>query len=94
MYTENPIRDVLLFGKAVLSNQIARVSPALYVRLTNERMLDQLRIHHYRKEASHEPWLVYEEFPRDNFRAQDQHKKLNSEDNQTPTDVQVRPLPT
>lgn len=36
MYTENAARDVLLFAKAFLSNQLARFSPGLYVRLTHQ----------------------------------------------------------
>ena len=36
MYTENRLRDCALFVKAVLSNQLARVSPTLYMRLTHE----------------------------------------------------------
>lgn len=34
MYSENPARDVLLFSKAVVSNQLARFWPKLYVDLT------------------------------------------------------------
>lgn len=36
MYTENLKRDVLLFIKAFLSNQLARFSPKLYISLTGE----------------------------------------------------------
>ena len=36
MYSENPVRDLVLFSKAVLSNQLARVAPGLYVRLTRQ----------------------------------------------------------
>jgi len=36
MYTENIIKDGLLFVKAFLSNQIARLAPKLYVDLTRE----------------------------------------------------------
>lgn len=34
MYTENLARDLVLAAKAVLSNQVARFAPSLYVRLT------------------------------------------------------------
>jgi len=36
MYSENPPRDVMLFCKAVLSNQMARFAPRMYVRMTRE----------------------------------------------------------
>jgi SAM-dependent methyltransferase len=36
MYSESFTHDVVLFCKAVCSNQIARFAPALYVRLTGE----------------------------------------------------------
>ena len=36
MYTENRARDVALFAKAVLSNQLARFAPATYMRLTHQ----------------------------------------------------------
>lgn len=36
MYSENRARDVVLFAKAVLSNQLARFAPATYMRLTHE----------------------------------------------------------
>ncbi|WFP51746.1 methyltransferase domain-containing protein [Methylomonas sp. EFPC3] len=36
MYTENICKDILLFSKAVATNQIARFSPGLYVRLTGQ----------------------------------------------------------
>ncbi len=35
MYSENRANDVLLFGKAFLSNQLARFAPSLYVKLTH-----------------------------------------------------------
>jgi len=34
MYSEKPAKDFLLFIKAVMSNQIARFSPSIYVKLT------------------------------------------------------------
>jgi len=36
MYSENIIQDIKLFSKAVLSNQIARFSPKLYIKLTTQ----------------------------------------------------------
>jgi len=36
MYTENPGKDVLLFAKAFLSNQLAKFCPKLYVNLTHQ----------------------------------------------------------
>ena len=36
MYTENRAKDVALFAKAVLSNQLARFAPAAYMRLTRQ----------------------------------------------------------
>ena len=36
MYTENPAKDVFLFASAVLSNQLARFAPKLYVNLTHQ----------------------------------------------------------
>jgi SAM-dependent methyltransferase len=36
MYSENPFYDMLLFSKAFLSNQLARIAPALYVKLTRQ----------------------------------------------------------
>ena len=36
MYTENPAKDVFLFAKAFLSNQLARFAPKLYVNLTHQ----------------------------------------------------------
>lgn len=36
MYTENPGRDIVLFAKAFASNQMARWSPGLYVKLTRQ----------------------------------------------------------
>jgi Methyltransferase domain len=36
VYSENRTRDLVLFTKAVLSNQLARVAPAAYVRLTRQ----------------------------------------------------------
>ncbi len=36
MYSENIIQDIKLFSKAFLSNQIARFSPKLYVKLTTQ----------------------------------------------------------
>lgn len=36
MYSENRAKDVVLFAKAVLSNQLARFAPAIYMRLTHE----------------------------------------------------------
>jgi hypothetical protein len=36
MYTENPAKDVILFAKAFLSNQLARFSPKLYMTLTRQ----------------------------------------------------------
>lgn len=36
MYTENLAKDVLLFTKAVLSNQLARFAPRTYVNLTHQ----------------------------------------------------------
>ena len=36
MYTENRWHDAKLFVKAVLSNQLARFSPGMYVRLTGQ----------------------------------------------------------
>lgn len=36
MYSENRAKDVMLFAKAVLSNQLARFAPATYMRLTHE----------------------------------------------------------
>lgn len=36
MYTENPLKDIILFGHALLSNQLARYAPKLYVRLTHQ----------------------------------------------------------
>jgi SAM-dependent methyltransferase len=36
LYSENRAKDVVLFAKAVLSNQLARVAPAIYMRLTHE----------------------------------------------------------
>lgn len=34
LYTENCAKDVVLFAKAVLSNQLARFAPAAYIQLT------------------------------------------------------------
>ena len=36
MYSENRAKDLVLFTKAVLSNQLARFAPAAYMRLTHE----------------------------------------------------------
>lgn len=36
MYSENRAKDIVLFAKAVLSNQLARFAPATYMRLTHE----------------------------------------------------------
>jgi len=36
MYTENPARDLALVIRAVLSNQVAKFAPKLYVRLTGQ----------------------------------------------------------
>jgi len=36
VYSENRARDVVLFTKAVLSNQLARFAPSAYVRLTRQ----------------------------------------------------------
>jgi SAM-dependent methyltransferase len=36
MYSENRANDVLLIGKAFLSNQLARFAPSLYVKLTHQ----------------------------------------------------------
>ena len=36
MYSENYIKDIVLFLKALASNQIARFSPSSYVRLTHQ----------------------------------------------------------
>jgi SAM-dependent methyltransferase len=36
LYSENRAKDAVLFAKAVLSNQLARFAPALYMRLTHE----------------------------------------------------------
>jgi SAM-dependent methyltransferase len=36
MYSENPFYDMYLFSKAFLSNQLARIAPALYVKLTRQ----------------------------------------------------------
>lgn len=36
MYTENPGKDALRFTRAVLTNQLARFTPQLYVKLTHE----------------------------------------------------------
>jgi hypothetical protein len=36
VYTENRARDIALFAKAVLSNQLARFAPATYMRLTHQ----------------------------------------------------------
>ncbi len=36
MYSENHARDLILFIKAIASNQIARFLPSLYVKLTNQ----------------------------------------------------------
>lgn len=36
MYSENPVKDILLFLKAAASNQIARYFPSSYVRLTHQ----------------------------------------------------------
>lgn len=36
MYTENPLNDALLFLKAIASNILARVAPALYMKLTRQ----------------------------------------------------------
>ncbi len=36
MYTENLMKDAALFGKALLSNQLARFAPKLYVSLTKQ----------------------------------------------------------
>lgn len=36
MYTQNPVKDTILFSKAVLSNQVARFAPGLYVSLTRQ----------------------------------------------------------
>lgn len=36
MYTENPGKDALRFTRAVLTNQLARFTPKLYLRLTQE----------------------------------------------------------
>lgn len=36
LYSENRARDVVLFAKAVLSNQLARFAPAAYMQLTRQ----------------------------------------------------------
>ena len=36
MYTENPLRDVMVFGKACATNLLARFAPSLYVRVTGQ----------------------------------------------------------
>lgn len=36
MYTENIAKDILLFSKAVVTNQLARFTPTLYVKLTRQ----------------------------------------------------------
>jgi len=36
LYSENRAKDVVLFAKAVLSNQLARFAPAAYMRLTHQ----------------------------------------------------------
>jgi len=36
LYTENTGKDLVLFGKAFLSNQLAKFAPKLYVRLTHQ----------------------------------------------------------
>jgi SAM-dependent methyltransferase len=36
MYSENPLKDVGLFVRAFSTNQISRILPALYVKLTNQ----------------------------------------------------------
>lgn len=36
MYSESPLRDVLLFVRACLTNLVARFAPAAYVRLTQQ----------------------------------------------------------
>lgn len=36
LYTENSAKDVLLFAKALFSNQLARIAPKLYVNLTHQ----------------------------------------------------------
>ncbi len=35
LYTENPLKDIALFGKAVLTNQLARFATTLYVKVTD-----------------------------------------------------------
>lgn len=35
MYTESPGKDAVLFAKAIISNQLAKLSPKLYVKLTH-----------------------------------------------------------
>jgi SAM-dependent methyltransferase len=36
MYTENPAKDAILFAKALMSNQLARFAPDLYMSLTRQ----------------------------------------------------------
>ncbi|MDH5561840.1 MAG: class I SAM-dependent methyltransferase [Deltaproteobacteria bacterium] len=36
MYTENPVKDAVIFCKAFLSNQLAKFAPKLYVKLTHQ----------------------------------------------------------
>lgn len=36
MYSEKPAADLLLFIKAIMSNQIARFSPSIYVKITQQ----------------------------------------------------------
>ena len=36
MYTKSPAKDAILFGKACISNQLARFAPKLYVDLTHQ----------------------------------------------------------
>jgi len=36
LYTENTLKDVVLFSKAFLSNQLAKISPKIYVALTHQ----------------------------------------------------------
>ena len=36
MYTENVIKDIQLFGKSVLSNQLANFAPKVYVNVTHQ----------------------------------------------------------
>jgi SAM-dependent methyltransferase len=36
MYSENPLKDLALFARAFATNQISRILPALYVKLTKQ----------------------------------------------------------